>query len=176
MRPVVYLSCFLLTLLTGAAEATPLEGRYNGVLRVTRGRLFGVPTVTSVRAVATVSASGNLSIILLGQPSAFPDAPQEGLQTVIAADGSCLIPRKPVTPSLAQTPPATGGDHLTISAPLMTPEFHGQVQVSGNMFSVSYDDVPDRYVDANGNTIIVNTAIAPIPSAEFTFTFRRAIP
>jgi hypothetical protein len=58
----------------------------------------------------------------------------------------------------------------------MIPEYHGKVIVDGHKFSLSYDDVPDRYLDADGKPLNVASAVAWIPDAEFLFTFRRVGP
>ncbi len=164
MRLLSCLSCVLLALSTVVGQAAPRQeqytapqpGRYTAILTVTQ-TLLGVPVLTTVRAVAVVNDSGNLSIVMLSQPSVFPDVRPESCSIEIAPDGGCVIP---------QVAPVILPDG-------MIPIYRGQTLVAGSGFTLSYDSVPDAYTDVNGRPINIVNAVAPIPNARFTFTFRR---
>lgn len=158
MRGISGLFLFLL-MLALTAHAGPQPGRYTGSLKVKKQN-FGIPSVTSVRALARVSENGTLTIVLLTPPSLSPVNVTEKIETTLRIDDTCIIP-VPLSP---------------LTSPEKNPEFHGEVKVNGSRFSISYDDVPDRYIDANGDPVIVNYIMAPIPTAQFQFSFRRLGP
>jgi hypothetical protein len=164
----------LLLIVSSTAYAAPQPGRYLGTLKVTK-RILGSQTITAVRAVATVFDTGRLSVALLTSPSPFPDGRTDTFETTIAPDGVCVIPRAPVVASPASPPPSAPGS-IPISVVWLIPEYHGQIQVTGSVFSLSYDDVPDLYRDSNGNPVTINDLVGPVPNAQFQFIFRRVNP
>jgi hypothetical protein len=167
----------LALMISSAAAAEPPTGNYLGTLKLTRNLRTDFPVVTSIRAAATVTQNGQLSIWLLDVPTTHPDGPLAPIRTAIEADGKCVIPKLHPNPPVNPTPvPAPGiPDHfgLPIFFNPIIPEYHGQVNVTGSVFTLSYDDVPDRYTNDKGETVIVNFFVAISPSAEFQFTFRK---
>lgn len=173
MRALPLLLCFVGGLFAEEAHAAPAPGRYTGVLKVTR-RVLGVPNTVSVRAVAEVSSNGELSFALLTSPSPFPDKPAEVLRTTMEADGSCVIPRGTVDET-APAPAEASGNGLEVRLPQITPEYLGRVSVSGTTFSLTYDDIPDRFYTADGQPVYINYFVAPVPNAEYRHEFRPAL-
>jgi hypothetical protein len=166
---------------TFAAEPTP--GNYLGTFKVTRNPQSDFPIVTRVKAAAKVLPNGQVSIWLFTSPSPFPDSAPLAFRMKVGADGSCVLPKSqpnPAAPSTLAEPAATtdssefsvGPGPIVILNPTI-PEFHGQVNATSNTFTLSYDDVPDRYTNSNGETVIVNFCVAILPTAEFQFTFSK---
>ena len=150
-------------------QAAPPAGRYSGVLKLTK-HVDGLTATATVRAVATVGASGGLTIVLATAQSPLPDVtgpgttPSDVLRTTINADNSCIIPGK-ATPKSGTTPSAQTSEG-TVSAELPDPIFRGVVRTSGSNFGLAYTDIPTNY----------NYLVAPMNFTEFNYSFRRVSP
>ncbi len=80
---------FLVFLLSARAEP-PSAGRYTGLLKMTK-HLNGMEVVSSLKAVATLTDTGNLTILLATPQSPVPEA--------VAPSGilSCILREKSIT-------------------------------------------------------------------------------
>jgi hypothetical protein len=163
------IAAFAICLLTSSicAQAAPPPGRYSGILRLTK-HVDGLNVTASVRAVATVSAKGGLTIVLATAQSPLPDidapgtTPADVLRTTITAENSCVIPGKPkpfAQPSAPLSEPA-------LSPKVLDPVFSGTVRTNGKTFSLTYTDIPTNY----------EYVIRPLNFTEFTYTFRQVSP
>ena len=160
---IVAFVAFLHVLLV-CTHAAPPSGRYYGFLKLTK-HVDGLTATTTVRAVAMVGTSGELTIVLATAQSPLPDAswpsttPSDVLRTTIAADNTCVIPSKP-QPAKASSPEGPEG---TVSVQIPVPIFRGAIRLNENSFSLSYRDIP-----AN-----VSFFVAPTTFTEFSYFFRR---
>lgn len=167
------LASLVLLIFTASSHAGPQEGRYTGVLRLTK-IVDGVEIITSVKAAASVRSDGLLTIVLATATTPIPESvplggtPKDVLRAQIKTDGTCILPI-----NLPAHLPSTSGVFWVwppISLPAQPDEqFRGRISTKGNTFTLSYNNIPIPPVPPDPNTL---QGFSYTSLTKFDYTFR----